>query len=223
MSARFCLRHHYRRSVATIAERIRAALDQDGPLDDDDLAVRLGVRRQSINPVAARLAVLGQIRRYPGPKGKLTNALLDDARIPVNISTPNPAAVDGTDLLSEDEVKAAVRDHLEALGYTVTVAWGRTRGIDLDARHPVEPPVIVEAKGAVASDQQQGNYFLGALGELVQRMGDPTAVYAIALPDNRRYRGLVSRLPALARQRLGLRVYWVSRGSTGPEVEVDGA
>ena len=38
---------------------------------------------------------------------------------------------------------------------------------------------------------QQVNFFLGAIGEPTQRMADPDAVYGLALPDNRQYRGLV--------------------------------
>ena len=74
------------------------------------------------------------------------------------------------------------------------------------------------SEGAVASDQQQGNYFLGALGELVQRMDDPNARYALALPDNRRYRGLVARLPELARLRLNLTILFVSDDGEVTEV-----
>jgi hypothetical protein len=44
--------------------------------------------------------------------------------------------------------------------------------------------LIIEAKGEVRSDQQQGNNFLNALGELLQRMDDPEAAYALALPAN---------------------------------------
>jgi hypothetical protein len=84
------------------------------------------------------------------------------------------------------------------------VTFGTERGIDLDARHDDGRRIVVEAEGGVASDQQQGNYFLIAIGQLLQRMADATAVYVLALPDNRRYRGLVQRLPRLARQRLGL-------------------
>lgn len=53
------------------------------------------------------------------------------------------------------------------------------------------------------------NYFLGALGELVQRMGDPAASYGLALPDHRQYRGLVEQLPSLARERSHLRIWFV--------------
>jgi hypothetical protein len=57
------------------------------------------------------------------------------------------------------------------------------------------------------------------LGELIQRMDDPEATYAIALPDNRQYRGLVSRLPSLAKRRMTLTVFWVDRTSDGLTVE----
>ena len=110
----------------------------------------------------------------------------------------------GIGLLTEDEVKSAVRAFLEALGYTVRVAWGRDRGVDIDARGPTGR-VLVEAKGDAPTPQMQGNYFLHALGELLQRMDDPDAAYGLALPDNPRFRGLVERFPLLATQRLRLR------------------
>jgi hypothetical protein len=45
-------------------------------------------------------------------------------------------------------------------------------------------------------------------------MNDPHARYALALPDNPRYRGIVRRLPDLARQRLDLTVFFVHRHGT---------
>lgn len=59
------------------------------------------------------------------------------------------------------------------------------------------------------------------LGELVQRMDDAQASYGIALPDNRQYRGLVDRLPALAKERLRLTTFWISRDGDAFNVEVD--
>lgn len=59
------------------------------------------------------------------------------------------------------------------------------------------------------------NYFLGAIGELLQRMTKPSAVYGLALPDNAQYRGLVRRLPALVWERLQFTVLFVSKGSDG--------
>lgn len=111
-------------------------------------------------------------------------------------------------LLTEDEVKAAVKTILEERGYTVAVAWGHTRGVDLDARRGDER-LLIEAKGDAPTPQMQGNYFLNALGELVQRMVDPNAEYGLAFPDVPRYRGLVERLPDLALDSLRLHVFLV--------------
>jgi hypothetical protein len=77
---------------------------------------------------------------------------------------------------------------------------------------------MLEAKAEVARNAQNVNYFLGALGELVQRMSDRTARYGLALPDNRQFRGLVDRLPDVAIERLGLEVFFVRRQDAGYEV-----
>ena len=55
----------------------------------------------------------------------------------------------------------------------------------------------------------------------VTTAGSPPASYGIALPDNRQYRGLVNRLPALAKERLRLAVFWVSRERDELIVEVE--
>jgi hypothetical protein len=73
---------------------------------------------------------------------------------------------------------------------------------------------LIEAKGDAPTPQMQGNYFLGALGELLQRMDDPEAQYGLALPDNSRFRGLVERFPLLAVERLRLRVFLVKAEGT---------
>jgi len=142
-----------------------------------------------------------------------------------NVPTGSPPAprpeplidVQPGDFLKEDEVKEAVRDHLRAEGYDVAVAWGHERGIDIETRKPGHR-ILIEAKGEVARQPQQVNYFLGALGELMQRLADPDAYYGLALPDNRQYRGLVERLPTFARQQLRLRVYFVSHSADGYRV-----
>jgi hypothetical protein len=207
--------------VATIAERILEAI-RYAPLDDDVLAERLGVsQRQSINQAARRLEALGRLRRYIGPDGKIINSLIDENAPPSLAESPSPSLALPNSLLTEDEVKAAVHDHLAAQGFEVVIAWGRIRGIDIDARHPDGPRYVIEAKAEVALQPQQVNYFIGALGELVQRMDDPNATYGLALPDNRQYRGLVARLPTLARRRLGLVVFWVRRDADGLHVDVD--
>lgn len=199
--------------MPNFAERLSSLLSEYDCLDDDQIAARLGVARQQVNQTARRLQARGLIRRQPGPQGKIVNCLGD--AVSQTPAAPSPRT---TSLLSEDEVKLAVRDHLEAQGYRVTVMWGGARGIDIEALRGDER-LVIEAKGEVASDQQQGNYFLGALGELVQRMSDEDAQYGLALPDNRRYRGLAARLPELARRRLRLIVYFVRREGAGFAVE----
>jgi hypothetical protein len=124
-------------------------------------------------------------------------------------------------LLAEDEVKAAVGGYLMSFGAHVHVAWGHERGVDIEARWVVEGTgqvcerQLIEAKGEASLQPQQVNYFLGALGELVQRFEDPDASYGLALPDNPQYRRLVERLPLHARRCLKLTVYFVSRGDNG--------
>ncbi len=207
--------------MATLAERILEAI-RYAPLDDDVLAKRLGVaQRQSINQTARRMESQGLIRRVPGPDGKLVNALPNDSTLG-EAATPVLKGV-GTPLggrrITEDEVKAAVEAHLREEGFRVQVAWGRTRGIDIEAVHQDGRRCVIEAKAEVGTaGPQQVNYFLGMLGELLQRMDDPNATYGIALPDNRQYRGLVDRLPLVAKARLGLVVFWVSRA--GGELHV---
>lgn len=204
--------------MATIGERILEAI-RHTPLDDDQLARRLGVSpRQSINQTARRLEAQGKLHRYLGPDGKIVNAPATGAPAPPPPPPPQPA---GKGLLTEDEVKSAVKNRLEAEGFTVHVAWGRERGVDLEARHLDGRHWLIEAKGEAAAGPQQVTYFLGALAELVQRMADPEASYALALPDNRQYRGLVERLPGLAKQRLELQVFWATRTDDGLTVTME--
>lgn len=210
--------------MATLAERILEAI-RFAPQDDDVLAERLGVsHRQSVNQAARRLEAEGRLRRFLGPDGKLVNALPDEATVqPHKAVSPRLLAGSNDGVrISEDEVKEAVRRYLSVRGFEVSVAWGHVRGVDIDARHSDGRRYIIEAKAEVSkSGAQQVNYFLGMLGELVQRMDDPGAAYGIALPANRQYRGLVDRLPALAKERLRLSVFWVRRRNDDLVVEME--
>ncbi|MEO3859935.1 hypothetical protein ABGB08_33955 [Acrocarpospora sp. B8E8] len=206
----------YRLGVSsTWAERIVEALRiSSHPLNDDALARRLDAsQRQTINQVCRQLAARGKITRLTGPDGKIVNMLIAANSSAKGVSDPGTASSknsSGDRLLTEDMVKEAVKSHLEGLGYSVTVAWGRAHGIDIEA-HRADDHLYLEAKGEAASPPQQVNYFIGALGELVQRLRDPYARYGLALPDHPQYRGLVQRLPALARERLNLVIMLVDR------------
>lgn len=121
---------------------------------------------------------------------------------------PVPRAREPGPELSEDELKARLKDWLEAQEWDVKVAWGKTRGIDVDARRGRER-WIIEAKGSGSYAPMRVNFFLGALGETLQRMDDPDAKYSLALPDLPQYRRLWERLPRLARSRTGISILWV--------------
>jgi hypothetical protein len=210
--------------MATLAERILEAI-RFGPLNDDVLASRLEVNhRQAVNQAARGLEAQGRLQRFTGGDGKIVNALRDWTAPAV--AAPDASQVIPSDAaavrITEDEVKEAVRAYLSTLGFDDAVAWGRVPGIDIYARHTDGRRYVIEAKAEVGKNgAQKVNYFIGMLGELVQRMDDANASYGIALPDNRQYRGLVERLPGLAKDRLHLSVFWVSRSSTQLVVQVE--
>ncbi|WP_207084747.1 MarR family transcriptional regulator [Nocardioides sp. S5] len=222
--------------MASLSDRILDAI-RYAPLDDDVLAKRLGVlQRQSVNQAARRLEAQGLLRRIPGPDGKIVNALAEATSSnggPTVAMAQRRSQNDARagqrdrflgDRITEDEVKEAARAYLVADGFEVQVAWGRNPGVDIHARHRDGRLILIEAKAEVGTaGAQQHNYFVGALGELVQRMTEPEATYALALPDNRQYRGLVDRLPALAKRRLQLAVFWVDRTAGGLSVMVERA
>ena len=193
-------------------------------MTDAELAKAIGKSHQTINQTARRLAEQMVTVRGPGPDGAIVNALnRRSARRAMERAKQEAAdrrQRGGGGFISEDQVKQAVKDHLERDGWKVRVAWGRAQGIDIEAIRGRER-LVVEAKGEAELQPQQVNYFLGALGELIQRMDDPRAIYGLALPDNKQYRGLVARLPQHAVERLGLIVYWVKPGGM-IEVEAKG-
>lgn len=148
----------------TLAERIIGALEQaDGPLTDAQLAAALKVGHQTVNQTCHTLEKHGVLTRQQFVGSSIRNVLTG---VPLP-AKPQPAESSGQ-LLAEDEVKTAVRDHLEGRGYVVKVAWGHEPGIDIDAIGPGDN-LLIEAKGEAVSKPQQANYFVGALGELVQR------------------------------------------------------
>src|ERR1700736_6497781 len=127
--------------MATLEERIIGVLKGAGPLDDDEIAARLGIRRQSVNAVCRRMEQKGLVSRPIGRAGKIINGIAGDPALIQTYSGQDGPKVAG-ELLTEDEVKRALRDYLEARGYSVKVMWGATRGIDIEA-HGAERRLIV--------------------------------------------------------------------------------
>jgi hypothetical protein len=232
--------------MATQREQILAYLQSYSiAADDDQLAAALGVRRQAINMVCRALAHKGAIvRSYDEQRHILVNRLPATGEtapyaehperreaVPPTISGIGPVvtlmsngairafAYRGEVDLSEDRVKAAVKYVLELEGWTTRVQFGRLHGIDIEATRGSDR-LVLEVKGEGSLSAMRVNYFLGALGELLQRMDSPAAHYGLALPAHRQFIGLIVRLPDWVCQRLGLCFYLVRPTSDGLEVGV---
>lgn len=119
--------------------------------------------------------------------------------------------------LSEDWIKERLKQWLEAQGWEVIVTWGRTHGVDVEARKGLDR-WILEVKGQGSRPEMRVNYFVGILGELLQRMDDSNAKYSIVLPDLTQFRRLWERLPALAKARIGLTAIFVDAAGNVREV-----
>lgn len=119
--------------------------------------------------------------------------------------------------MTEDEIKAAMKSTLEGRGYEVHVRWGKKSGSDIVAVLG-DSRLVIEAKGEGSSRQMLGNYFLNALGEILQRMSDDTASYAIAFPAHSSFMELVLKLPKRVREALRLDFYFVRPKETIYEV-----
>jgi hypothetical protein len=119
---------------------------------------------------------------------------------------------------SEDEVKKCLQTWLVNHGWSVEVAWARSRGVDIAAKKENEH-WLIEVKGEGSLNAMRVNYFLSMIGELLQRMDDPQAKYSIAVPDLKQFRNLWSRLPALAKQRTTISALFVNRGGAVDEVQ----
>jgi hypothetical protein len=121
--------------------------------------------------------------------------------------------------MTEDEVKAAMKSTFEGRGYEVHVMWGRKSGSDILAISG-SSRLVIEAKGEGSYRQMLGNFFLSALGEILQRMSDNCNSYAIALPAHPSYIELVLKLPKRVREALQLDFYFVRPKETAYEVGV---
>ena len=137
--------------------------------------------------------------------------------IPVTKAPAVPSAKHGKNQLTEDVAKEILRLWLEKDRWSTDIAWGRVHGIDIEAKRGFERWVI-EVKGIGSRSAMRVNYFLGMLGETLQRMDDEAAKYSIAVPDVAQFRGLWSRLPGVAKSRTTITALFVSDDGTVEEV-----
>lgn len=199
--------------MATLNDEIIHAVQKTPGLTDRELTNVLRGRetpQQSINQAARILAGKGILLRKRRSDNLIGNYPSGRSRDQVTSKMPAVTANHDIDALSEDEVKKVLDSWLKLDGWETKIAWGNAQGIDIDARRGSER-WIIEAKGPGPRQPMRVNYFIGILGETLQRMSDPEARYSIAFPDVEQYRRLWGRLPVLAKSRTKISLLLVSK------------
>ena len=195
--------------MATLKERIVVLLKETPGLTDRQITDNLLGRdkpQQSVNIACRGLEAIGVLMRQQKSDGKKGNFLTGQNPIPLfSESKSTRISKEG---LSEDEIKKVLDEYLKSQGWETRIAWGKSQGIDIEAKRNSERWVI-EVKGPGSLQPMRVNYFIGILGELLQRMDDQNAKYSIALPDMPQFRGLWERLPRLAKQRTKITAIFV--------------
>ena len=205
----------------SLSDRILRLVSSSPGLTDREITDELcgaGAPPQSVNSTCRRLAGTGKLVRRPRRDG-LTGNYRGKGQVLVQHSSPSAKQPppDNKDALSEDAIKQVLDTFLGAAGWSTQIAWGRTRGVDIEARRGTER-WLIEVKDRGSLSAMRVNYFLGMLGELLQRMDDPNAKYAIAMPDLQQFRRLWERLPALAKQRTAISAIFVDDAGNVDEV-----
>lgn len=205
--------------MATVKQRILELLGRKPGLTDAEIKRELGLSiHQHANNGARRLEKLGLIHRVL-ESGLIRNYLVGPERIrfpsKADYERINPnAPMNG---MSEDDVKLLLGLWLERNGWEVSIATGKEPGPDILARQGSRSWTI-EVKGSGSRPQMPANYFLSALGQILQRMDSDKARYSVAFPDMPQYRRLWARLPGEAKKRAGITALFV--GANGEIDEV---
>ena len=205
--------------MASLPQRILSLVSETPGLSDRQIANHLqgaSAAQQPVNIAARGLAKKGRIIRRRREDGLIGNYLSGMAAAPVQEVRKNSATASGEDL-SEDRLKHHLREWFRSNGWEAEIAWGHERGIDIKAVRDMET-WVVEVKGIGSRPEMRVNYFIGILGETLQRMNDPASKYSIALPDVQQFRRLWDRLPLLAKQRTQITALFVN--ANGQVIEV---
>ena len=207
--------------VATLPQQIVKLLGHSPSMTDREITTALRASlapQQPINIAARRLAKKGLVIRKVRHDGLIGN-YLGGQPVPEAGTTPATKIGGGSNHLPEDDVKEILRRWLEKGGWSTGIAWGHAHGIDVEARRSSER-WIIEVKGIGSRPEMRANYFIGILGETLQRIDDPAAKYSIAVPDIAQFRGLWSRLPSVAKSRTAITALFVSENGSVEEVRV---
>jgi len=209
-----------KRTVTTLAEQILELLSKMPGLTDREITNSLrgkSATQQPINIAARGLASRGRLIRRKRDDGLIGNFTTGAAIAPEQ-KQPRPSPVGETDNLTEDRLKEVLENWLGASGWSTEIAWAKQRGVDIHAKRGTER-WLIEVKGIGSRPEMRVNYFIGILGEALQRMDDPFARYSIALPDMPQFRNLWKRLPQLAKKRTGITVLFISAEGEVRELE----
>jgi len=208
--------------VATVKERIYELLRNKPGLTDAEIrrALNLSVH-QHANNEARRMQSEGLIRRVE-EEGLIRNYIVDPEVREVNGAvrpTKNPASYSNSNApkTPEDDVKLNLGVWLEENGWDVSIVPGTEPGPDIVAKKGGDVWVI-EVKGAGSRPQMRVNYFLSALGQILQRMNSGITLYSIAFPNLQQYRRLWQRLPSEAKRRTNVSALFVDAGGEVNEV-----
>ncbi len=203
--------------MVTRQERILTYLETRPGRTDREITNDLDGRaagQQAVNQACHQLAKAGRIARTTRDDGRIGNYLSGKSN-PQALAIVRPApsrdANDDPNALQEDAVKAHLESWLQEDGWTTAIAWGKARGVDIEATKE-SARWLIEVKGCGSRQPMRVNYFIGVLGEMLQRMSDNDARYSIALPDMMQYRRLWQRLPDLAKERTSITVLFVDAG-----------
>jgi hypothetical protein len=206
--------------MARLPDQILEAISKSPGMTDREITNLLRGRhapQQPVNQSARALEAKGYLVRRRRPDNLIGN-FIGGSQPPESTAVSKTRTNHDLDALSEDEIKMVLVDWLSKDGWNTDVAWARTPGIDIDAKRGTER-WIIEVKGPGSRSPMRVNYFLGILGETLQRMTDPNARYSIALPDLKQYRGLWARLPRLAKSRTTISLLLVSKSGQVESVE----
>jgi cytochrome c553 len=201
------------KTMSTLAERIVRLLEHNPGMTDREITDLLNghsAPQQPINQKCHALKDKGVLVRRNRSDGLIGNYLTTQAGNYVASHIDETVQKPISDNLSEDDVKRFLEKWLVGEGWQVQVAWGHSQGVDIEARQGTKRWVI-EVKGCGSRSAMRVNYFIMALGELLQRMDKPDASYSVAFPDMQQFRRLWERLPALAKKHTGIRALFVDK------------
>ena len=195
----------------TLKEQIARLLEDQSGMSDREIADELiGAQRpqQPVNQACRQLEAKGIIERRKRADGIIGNYLVGRSPAVAPARSSKRHVSSHEEPLTEDGIKSVLEKWLHSNGWRTSIAWGRERGVDIDAILG-DRRWVIEVKGSGSRSEMRVNYFLGALGQLLQRMTDRDAKYSVALPDLQQFRNLWKRLPLLAKHRTGFTALFV--------------